>query len=130
MFVEQLCRIRLHWTRWPIHHTQHGHWQHYVRSTSHLRNASRTNICIAPTLTFHFSLNTILNIAAVAIPAAVAKKPGVPSFFQCTAFSAIFGGAGYVSHVGDPENGAGIATGTSFELQCNLFSEHLSKHCS
>ncbi|CAO3672419.1 unnamed protein product [Umbelopsis ramanniana] len=49
-------------------------------------------------------------LSAVAIPAAVAKKPGVPSFFQCTAFSAIFGGAGYVSHVGDPENGAGIAT--------------------
>ncbi|GAB5585893.1 hypothetical protein Unana1_00793 [Umbelopsis nana] len=49
-------------------------------------------------------------LSAAAIPSALAKAPGVPSFFQCAAFSAIFGGAGYVSHVGDPENGAGIAT--------------------
>ncbi|CAO3665192.1 unnamed protein product [Umbelopsis vinacea] len=53
---------------------------------------------------------TFRYLAAAAIPAALAKKPGVPSFFQNAAFAAIFGGAGYVSHVGDPENGAGIAT--------------------
>jgi hypothetical protein len=57
---------------------------------------------------------TFRYLAAAAIPAALAKKPGVPSFFQNAAFAAIFGGAGYVSHVGDPENGAGIATGTDY----------------
>jgi hypothetical protein len=50
-------------------------------------------------------------LAVAAIPAALAKKPGMPSFFQCAAFSAIFGGAGYVTNAGDSENGAGIATG-------------------
>ncbi|KAI8077307.1 altered inheritance of mitochondria protein 19 [Gilbertella persicaria] len=45
-----------------------------------------------------------------ALPLAVKKSPGVPSMFQSMAFSAIFGGAGYVIHVGDSENGSGIAT--------------------
>ncbi|KAM3582464.1 hypothetical protein VKS41_005108 [Umbelopsis sp. WA50703] len=49
-------------------------------------------------------------LSVAAIPAALAKKPGMPSFFQCAAFSAIFGGAGYVTNAGDSENGAGIAT--------------------
>ncbi|KAG2177080.1 hypothetical protein INT43_007736 [Umbelopsis isabellina] len=54
-------------------------------------------------------------LSLAAIPAALAKKPGVPSFFQCAAFSAIFGGAGYVTNTGDAENGAGIATGMTME---------------
>ncbi|KAI8888706.1 hypothetical protein K501DRAFT_320673 [Backusella circina FSU 941] len=44
------------------------------------------------------------------LPLAVKKSPGIPSMFQTMAFSAIFAGAGYVTHVGDSENGAGIAT--------------------
>ncbi|KAI9313695.1 altered inheritance of mitochondria protein 19 [Dichotomocladium elegans] len=44
------------------------------------------------------------------IPFAVKKMAGVPSMLQSMAFGAIFAGAGYVTHVGDTENGAGIAT--------------------
>ncbi|KAI7848427.1 altered inheritance of mitochondria protein 19 [Circinella umbellata] len=44
------------------------------------------------------------------IPLATKRLPGMPSLLQSFAFGGIFAGAGYVTHVGDAENGAGIAT--------------------
>ncbi|KAI8064597.1 hypothetical protein BC940DRAFT_242244 [Gongronella butleri] len=44
------------------------------------------------------------------LPIAAKSVPGMPSVVQSIAFTAVYGGAGYVSHVGDSENGAGIAT--------------------
>ncbi|KAI8371375.1 altered inheritance of mitochondria protein 19 [Radiomyces spectabilis] len=44
------------------------------------------------------------------VPMAVKNLPGMPSLLQSMAFGCIFAGAGYVTNVGDPENGAGIAT--------------------
>ncbi|ORX43580.1 hypothetical protein DM01DRAFT_1387111 [Hesseltinella vesiculosa] len=44
------------------------------------------------------------------LPLAAKSVPGMPSVIQSIVFSAIYGGAGYVSYVGDSENGAGIAT--------------------
>ncbi|KAI8145226.1 hypothetical protein BJV82DRAFT_605398 [Fennellomyces sp. T-0311] len=45
------------------------------------------------------------------VPFSVKKIPGMPPMLQSMAFGAIFAGAGYVTSVGDAENGAGIATG-------------------
>ncbi|CDH52154.1 hypothetical protein RO3G_10011 [Lichtheimia corymbifera JMRC:FSU:9682] len=49
-------------------------------------------------------------LTCASLPYSVKKIPGMPSMFQTMAFTAIFAGAGYVTHVGDAENGAGIAT--------------------
>ncbi|ORZ01580.1 hypothetical protein BCR43DRAFT_487153 [Syncephalastrum racemosum] len=49
-------------------------------------------------------------LSLATIPLAVKKLPGMPSMMQSVAFGAIFAGAGYVTNVGDADNGAGIAT--------------------
>ncbi|KAL1927020.1 hypothetical protein VTP01DRAFT_5350 [Rhizomucor pusillus] len=49
-------------------------------------------------------------LSFAAVPFAVKKVPGVPSMVSNMIFGAIFAGAGYVTHVGDAENGAGIST--------------------
>ncbi|KAI9306363.1 hypothetical protein BJ944DRAFT_160028 [Cunninghamella echinulata] len=59
---------------------------------------------------------TVWSLSALSLatlPLAAKKAPGIPSIFQAIAFSAIYGGAGYVTYVGDSENGAGIATAWS-----------------
>ncbi|CAO3648098.1 unnamed protein product [Cunninghamella blakesleeana] len=52
-------------------------------------------------------------LSLATLPLAAKKVPGIPSIFQSIAFGAIYGGAGYVTYVGDSENGAGIATAWS-----------------
>ncbi|KAI9274760.1 altered inheritance of mitochondria protein 19 [Phascolomyces articulosus] len=49
-------------------------------------------------------------LSFASIPLAAKRLPGIPSILQSFAFGGIFAGAGYVTHVGDAENGAGIAT--------------------
>ncbi|KAI8338236.1 hypothetical protein BC941DRAFT_425001 [Chlamydoabsidia padenii] len=49
-------------------------------------------------------------LSLATLPLSARKTPGMPSVIQSLVFSAIYGGAGYVTFVGDSENGAGIAT--------------------
>ncbi|KAI8994594.1 altered inheritance of mitochondria protein 19 [Pilobolus umbonatus] len=49
-------------------------------------------------------------LSLAVLPLSVRKSAGIPSLFQTMAFSAVFGGAGYVINAGDAENGSGIAT--------------------
>ncbi|KAI8080058.1 uncharacterized protein BX664DRAFT_342201 [Halteromyces radiatus] len=49
-------------------------------------------------------------LSLATLPLSARKAPGMPSVIQSLLFTAIYGGAGYVTHVGDSENGAGIAT--------------------
>ncbi|ORZ07099.1 hypothetical protein BCR42DRAFT_360633, partial [Absidia repens] len=56
------------------------------------------------------SIWSLSALSLATVPLSARKAPGMPSVIQSLLFSAIYGGAGYVTFVGDHENGAGIAT--------------------
>ncbi|KAM0751614.1 hypothetical protein T439DRAFT_379722 [Meredithblackwellia eburnea MCA 4105] len=56
---------------------------------------------------------TISGILLAAVPTTVRSPTGFPHLVQLPLFAAIFGGAGYMVHAGDPVNGSGTATAWS-----------------
>ncbi|CAG8463247.1 7196_t:CDS:2 [Ambispora leptoticha] len=62
---------------------------------------------------FPYPAWTFSTLCLASSPLAIRKIQGVPSYFQCMAFGAIFGFSGYITYTGDTYNGAGTSTAWS-----------------
>ncbi|KAI7863593.1 altered inheritance of mitochondria protein 19 [Spinellus fusiger] len=72
--------------------------------------AEKPNLWIDRQANSPFPIWGMSALSFATLPLSVKGAPGMPSVLQSLAFGGIFAGAGYVSHTGDVDNGAGIAT--------------------